>query len=113
MASDKPEPKPTIESVANGPYIVKAVESLSNWKGEPLPMKPTVALCRCGASKSKPFCDGAHAKIGFKSAKQTDGSLDRREDYVGENITIHDNRGICSHAGFCTDGLPSVSVILT
>jgi uncharacterized Fe-S cluster protein YjdI len=33
---------------------------------------------------------------------------DRREDYAGAQVTIHDNRGICAHSGRCTDGLPSV-----
>ncbi|MFQ5931805.1 MAG: (4Fe-4S)-binding protein, partial [Nitrospiraceae bacterium] len=32
----------------------------------------------------------------------------KRRNYVGKTITIHDNRGICSHAGFCTEGLASV-----
>ena len=34
--------------------------------------------------------------------------MDKRVNYVVEKITIHDNRGICSHVGFCTDSLPSV-----
>jgi len=33
---------------------------------------------------------------------------DRRDDYVATGITIHDNRGLCAHAGRCTDGLPAV-----
>lgn len=37
-----------------------------------------------------------------------DEKLDKRDKCVGQSITIHDNRGICSHAGYCTDNLKSV-----
>ena len=55
-----------------------------------------------------PFCDGTHNKIGFSSAKLEGRVEDKRENYKGKNITIYDNRGICAHAGRCTDGLASV-----
>ena len=108
MTSPYADAKPTIEPTQNGPYIVKQLETLTNSKGDALPTKVTIALCRCGGSANKPFCDGTHAKIGFSSEKLTQGELDRREDYVGKGMTIHDNRGICAHQGFCTDGLKSV-----
>jgi len=106
MSSDKP--KPTITPAENGPYIVKGLENLKNSKGEALETKSQMALCRCGGSNNKPFCDGTHATNDFSSEKLADGSKDKRDDYVGDNITIHDNRGICAHAGRCTDGLPKV-----
>jgi len=105
--SSENEPTPSITPSPNGPYLVKGLEHLTNQKGS-IETEPTMALCRCGGSDNKPFCDGTHARIGFSSAKQEDRIEDKREDYEGTNITIHDNRGICSHAGHCTDGLPSV-----
>lgn len=102
-----------IECSPDGPYIVRGVTSLQNSKGKEISIKKVVALCRCGGSFNKPFCDGTHAKIGFSSEKITDGRMDKRENYRGEGITIHDNRGICSHAGFCTDNLPSVFKLRT
>lgn len=107
MHSTEEKSRPTITSAPNGPYIVKGLKSFRNSKGE-LESKPQMALCRCGESSNKPFCDGAHAGIGFTDAKHDDRVEDRREDYAGAKITIHDNRSICSHAGICTDELATV-----
>jgi CDGSH-type Zn-finger protein len=100
--------QPTIECKANGPYLVKGLEALRNSRGENIPTEPVIALCRCGGSANKPFCDGTHRKNGFSGAKLADGSADKRETYRGRSIAIHDNRGICSHAGHCSDGLAAV-----
>jgi len=100
--------EPSIECSQNGPYIVKDLEKLRNSKGDEIKTNPTIALCRCGGSSNKPFCDGTHTKNGFSGEKLDDGKKDKRENYGGEGITIHDNRGICSHAGFCTDNLAKV-----
>ena len=102
------QPKSKITSAPNGPYIVNNLEKLHNSKGEQIQTKNVIALCRCGASANKPFCDGTHAKIGFSDANLEGRAEDKRDNYVGAEITIHDNRGICSHAGLCTDGLPKV-----
>lgn len=56
-----------IDVLKNGPYIVDGLEELTNSKDAELDAKGKVALCRCGASANKPFCDGAHKKIGFTS----------------------------------------------
>lgn len=111
--SDKPQ-KPQIIPLPNGPYYyffafdTKPVEGITNSKNETLYNTPGVALCRCGGSEYKPFCDGTHGKIHFNERKETDGHLDKRENYVGEKITIHKNRGICAHLGYCSSGLPAV-----
>jgi CDGSH-type Zn-finger protein len=67
-----------------------------------------VALCRCGGSSNKPYCDGTHTRIGFTDEKLADDTLNKRESYIGARITIHDNRTICAHAGYCTDNLSGV-----
>jgi CDGSH-type Zn-finger protein len=112
MTKDKP--KPQIAPLPNGPYYYlndftpHEVLGIKNSKGEKVSNIRGAALCRCGGSQNKPFCDGTHGRIGFSDRKETDGHLDRRIDYKGKEITVHDNRGICSHVGYCTDNLPSV-----
>lgn len=98
----------TIQSALNGPYLVTNAETLYNWLGERIPVRPQMALCRCGGSANKPFCDGTHARIGFTAQKDPKRVPDQRETYVGTAITVVDNRGICAHSGFCTDRLSSV-----
>ena len=100
--------KPTIQCSKNGPYLVKGLEKFTNSYDEQIPTRATIALCRCGASKNKPFCDGSHDRIGFSDEKREGRVPDQRDTYEGKEITIHDNRGICSHAGFCTSGCPAV-----
>ena len=93
----------------NGPYRVTNLKTLEGMYGAKTHPTPAAAkLCRCGGSKNKPFCDGSHRTNGFSDAKAPDRTPDKREDYVAEKITIHDNRGICAHAGRCTDGLKDV-----
>jgi CDGSH-type Zn-finger protein len=57
--------KPTITPAPNGPYLGKDLETLRNSKDETLETQPTVALCRCSASKNQPFCDGTHWSVEF------------------------------------------------
>ncbi|MFQ5759554.1 MAG: CDGSH iron-sulfur domain-containing protein [Acidiferrobacterales bacterium] len=55
----------------NGPYVVQGdnVEVI-DWNGNAyqVPNRP-FALCRCGGSTNKPFCDGTHSKVGFQAAE--------------------------------------------
>jgi len=108
--SDQPEARsegPRIECVPDGPLRVHGLPSLRNSKGQDLPVKEVMALCRCGGSAKKPFCDGTHRTNGFTSAKGELRSPDQVDTYRGVGITIHDNRSLCAHAGRCTDGLPA------
>ena len=52
----------------DGPYLVRGEFELTDQDGNPIEARRgTVALCRCGASRTKPFCDGTHKQIGFRA----------------------------------------------
>ena len=99
--------KASIKAAEDGPLVVKALRHCANKNGT-IEVKEVMALCRCGESANKPYCDGTHSKIGFSSAKLEGRTGDKRESYSGSKITIHDNRGVCAHAGICTDKLAAV-----
>jgi CDGSH-type Zn-finger protein/truncated hemoglobin YjbI len=99
---------PQIQVMTNGPYLVTNPRALLDWLGRPLPQRPQLALCRCGRSALKPLCDGAHARNGFTDAKDPKRVPDRRETYIGQQVTVLDNRGTCQHSGLCTDRLAAV-----
>jgi CDGSH-type Zn-finger protein/truncated hemoglobin YjbI len=98
----------SIQSAPDGPYLVTNVPRLDDWLGVSLDPRPQMALCRCGASQIKPWCDGSHAHVGFQAAKGADRVADRLDTYAGQGATITDNRGTCAQSGFCTDRLPTV-----
>src|SRR2546422_10796267 len=104
---------PKIACLPNGPYYLlndmtaAPVPNLRRANGEPCATVRGVALCRCGGSRNKPVCDGTHSLIGFKDQRSANATPNRRESYAGKGITIHDNPGICSHAGVCTAPLKS------
>ena len=58
-----------IQTKKNGPLLVTGVVDLLDSEGNPIKVERNpFALCRCGASSNKPFCDGTHSKIGFEAA---------------------------------------------
>ena len=60
----------TIRPSKNGPLIVEGAVELFDTEGNPITLdKNRIALCRCGASSNKPFCDGTHSQIGFQAAE--------------------------------------------
>lgn len=100
----------------NGPlYLIndshpKSIDNLVNHKGEPLSTVVGIALCRCGQSNNKPFCDGTHSTVGFTSDNAASDTKvkDKRKNYANSRIIVHDNRRICSHSAECLRNLPSV-----
>lgn len=61
----------TIRIRDNGPLVVETPVTVVDAEGKAFTLsteKPVVALCRCGASAKKPFCDGAHKNCNFDSA---------------------------------------------
>ena len=55
----------------NGPYLVEGDVEIHDPAGNKVDKsgRPRIALCRCGASVTKPFCDGTHSRIGFQAAE--------------------------------------------
>jgi CDGSH-type Zn-finger protein len=70
----------TIRIRQNGPYLVEGDEvKVLDWNGAEYHVdRRPIALCRCGGSTRKPFCDGTHSKIGFQAAEAAvPGSADK------------------------------------
>jgi len=106
-----------IEITENGPYLVSGSAPLDeqtivydeddaplSWqKSDNCPEKKSYALCRCGKSKSKPFCDGTHIKDGFngKETANRDKFADKAEKIEGPELIVDDVAEYCIGAGFC------------
>lgn len=64
-----PEPEPSgtsplkIDPVPHGPLVLRGRVRLCDSRGETVSVTDTLILCRCGASREKPFCDGSHTKV--------------------------------------------------
>jgi CDGSH-type Zn-finger protein len=106
-----------ITVMKNGPCIVTGGVPLSSeeicddeegycrsWRRvKTYPVQEQYALCRCGNSKNKPFCDNTHAAIHFDGAETGDRTLYREGAEVirGPDLTLTDNKHLCVHARFC------------
>ena len=62
----------TIKAQHNGPYLVTGPVTILDADGNAYDVgdKKVVALCRCGGSTTKPFCDGTHSRKGFDAAER-------------------------------------------
>jgi CDGSH-type Zn-finger protein len=101
----------------NGPYLVSGniplvrktklvsenVDALNWQKTAVLETEETYALCRCGQSSSKPFCDGTHARIGFDGSETADprDTEERQRVLDGTGFVVRRDGSLCMHAAFC------------
>ena len=99
-----------ITVLTGGPYRVEGGVPLLDHEGGEISAPAAYSLCRCGGSKNKPFCDGTHNSNNFNGQEfaSKDTAADRTESYVGEGVTINDDRSRCSHAAVCSDNLSEV-----
>jgi CDGSH-type Zn-finger protein len=64
-------PEVNIQVMDSGPYLVQGGADVKDADGNSYPDGGnTIALCRCGQSSNKPFCDGTHATAGFDAAER-------------------------------------------
>ncbi len=108
---------PKIVVTPNGPYLVTGgvpldVESIEanaeggswTWKpGKSYGAEAKYALCRCGASTKKPFCDGTHAKVGFDGTETASHApFDEQAKTIdGPTMDLKDADVLCAVARFC------------
>src|SRR6516162_6738579 len=110
--------KGKIEVLKNGPYLVSGGlplseqhivtnaegESLDYREGKKYPAQTQYALCRCGQSGNKPFCDGTHSRVGFDGSETASRALYAEQAAVQEgpaNLTLMDVENLCAFARFC------------
>ncbi len=89
----------TVEVLNDGPLKVTGLKQCLNSRGEAVAIEETSFFCRCGASANKPFCDGSHKKVEFKSEVGKPASPAANSQQAGESrIEIRKN-GPLSVAG--------------
>ena len=107
----------TVTVTKNGPYIVAGAVPLfeqvilanqegesERWGEKAMPSAgEKFALCRCGHSSNKPFCDGTHKKIGFDGAETASRQdyLDQAQMFDGPELALLDVPDLCAFARFC------------
>ena len=98
----------SIELRQNGPAIVSGLTQLVRQDGKKYEIRSTTALCRCGASMNKPYCDGSHTRVEFTDEKSPERSADEVLTYKGQEVTVLYNRLLCSKAYECGRRLKKV-----
>lgn len=98
-----------IKLIPNGPIALDAEGGdfpVLQAEGRDIALSKKAFLCRCGVSQNKPYCDGGHAKVGYRDENKC--LNDQLKDFQGPEITVHFNRSICSGAAVCVHNLPAV-----
>ena len=100
--------KASLTAINNGPLVLKSDnnDTILFKDGKSFHAPSPAYLCRCGASKKKPFCDGTHQNINFSDAKEI--KKEEVQEYEGKEIKVIFNRSICSGAANCINMLPEV-----
>ncbi len=115
--SEQAPAKYRITILRDGPYVVSGQPPMNqqfiipneegvSWEfkaGESYKMTEPTSLCRCGESKNKPYCDGAHTMAVWDPSltASTQPLLDNVETYEGPEVTLTDNESFCVFARFC------------
>ena len=89
----------TVDVTENGPIKVSGFGSIT-YCGEKLKTDGEVLLCRCGETKTPPFCDWSHIESGFSGKKSIESYKDIRV-WEGKTIRTFFNANICMHASNC------------
>jgi len=109
--------KAKIEITKDGPYVVSGGlplseqwivtnaegDSLDYREGKKHPASPQYALCRCGQSGNKPFCDGSHQKVKFDGTETASREpyLKQSKTIAGPTLNLTDAESLCAFARFC------------
>ena len=112
-----PTDGPKVKVTKDGPYLLEGAAPVSPqvieadaagecvaWReGEPLPARASCALCRCGESHAKPYCDGSHRTVGFDGTETaTHRSYDETATRIeGPVVDLLDDLTLCAEARFC------------
>lgn len=114
---EKADSKGKIKVSKNGPYLVSGGIPLSEqiifidsagqshgWReGKKYPLQENYALCRCGHSQNKPFCDGTHLKVNFDGTETASREpyLEQAKEIDGPGLKLTDAQSLCAAARFC------------
>jgi CDGSH-type Zn-finger protein len=113
----RPKGGPAVAVTKNGPYLVSGGVALGKqtivadraggseeWQeGAAFPAQESYALCRCGHSANKPFCDGTHKKIGFDGTETATRRpyREQAQRLEGPELSLSDAEVLCAGARFC------------